>query len=178
MDEVVGPDWTWKVSPLRRSRPTRNLSSSDRADLGSRSLANLSSSYFIRFNISFPQSQSVCSKSLALELLHDTAYRWYGTFQFTERFNAIYFCRKESVYGHTCNCRTTATRWSHCGKGCYPCRRAPGIPGRVLAAIIGVSEATVSRMKTGDFALDRDRNAFELSLLFVWLPLLGCHRRG
>src|SRR5215213_1402191 len=44
-----------------------------------------------------------------------------------------------------------------------------GIPGRVLAAIIGVSEATVSRMKTGDFALDRDRNAFELSLLFVRL---------
>jgi uncharacterized protein (DUF2384 family) len=43
------------------------------------------------------------------------------------------------------------------------------IPGRVLAAIIGVSEATVSRMKTGDFALDRDRNAFELSLLFVRL---------
>lgn len=43
------------------------------------------------------------------------------------------------------------------------------IPGRVLAAIIGVSEATVSRMKTGDFALNRDRNAFELSLLFIRL---------
>ena len=43
------------------------------------------------------------------------------------------------------------------------------IPGRILAAILGVSEATVSRMKSGDFALDRDRNAFELSLLFVRL---------
>jgi uncharacterized protein (DUF2384 family) len=44
-----------------------------------------------------------------------------------------------------------------------------GIPGRTLAVILGVSEATVSRMKSGDFALDRDRNAFELSLLFVRL---------
>lgn len=44
-----------------------------------------------------------------------------------------------------------------------------GIPGRLLAAIIGVSEATVSRMKKGDFPLDRDRNAFQLSLLFVRL---------
>ncbi|MBM1174260.1 MbcA/ParS/Xre antitoxin family protein [Microvirga arabica] len=43
------------------------------------------------------------------------------------------------------------------------------IPGRIFAAIIGVSEATVSRMKTGEFALDRDRNAFQLSLLFVRL---------
>ncbi|MEZ0168352.1 antitoxin Xre/MbcA/ParS toxin-binding domain-containing protein [Microvirga sp. TS319] len=43
------------------------------------------------------------------------------------------------------------------------------LPGRLFASIIGVSEATVSRMKTGDFALDRDRNAFQLSLLFVRL---------
>ena len=43
------------------------------------------------------------------------------------------------------------------------------LPGRIFAAIIGVSEATVSRMKTGEFALDRDRNAFQLSLLFVRL---------
>jgi uncharacterized protein (DUF2384 family) len=43
------------------------------------------------------------------------------------------------------------------------------IPGRIFAAIIGVSEATVSRMKTGEFALVRDRNAFQLSLLFVRL---------
>ena len=43
------------------------------------------------------------------------------------------------------------------------------LPGRLFASIIGVSEATVSRMKTGEFALDRDRNAFQLSLLFVRL---------
>jgi len=43
------------------------------------------------------------------------------------------------------------------------------LPGRLFASIIGVSEATVSRMKIGEFALDRDRNAFQLSLLFVRL---------
>jgi len=43
------------------------------------------------------------------------------------------------------------------------------IPGRVLANIIGVSEPTVTRMKKGEFALDRDRNAFQLAVLFVRL---------
>jgi transcriptional regulator with XRE-family HTH domain len=40
---------------------------------------------------------------------------------------------------------------------------------RDLAIIIGVSESTVSRIKTGDFPLDRDPKAFELSLLFIRL---------
>ena len=45
-----------------------------------------------------------------------------------------------------------------------------GVSQRDLGTIIGVSESTVSRMKTGDFPLDRDPKAFELSLLFI--PLL------
>ncbi len=44
-----------------------------------------------------------------------------------------------------------------------------GIPQRDLGTIIGLSESTVSRMKTGDFPLDRDPKAFELSLLFIRL---------
>jgi len=44
-----------------------------------------------------------------------------------------------------------------------------GIPQRDLGTIIGLSESSVSRMKTGDFPLDRDRKAFELSLLFIRL---------
>ncbi|MET0529556.1 MAG: antitoxin Xre-like helix-turn-helix domain-containing protein [Microvirga sp.] len=44
-----------------------------------------------------------------------------------------------------------------------------GVSQRDLGAIIGVSESTVSRIKTGDFPLDRDPKAFELSLLFVRL---------
>ena len=44
-----------------------------------------------------------------------------------------------------------------------------GISQRDLGAIIGLSESSVSRMKTGDFPLDRDPKAFELSLLFVRL---------
>jgi DNA-binding XRE family transcriptional regulator len=38
-----------------------------------------------------------------------------------------------------------------------------------LAAILGVSEATVSRMKKGDYVLRADSKAFELSVLFVRL---------
>jgi transcriptional regulator with XRE-family HTH domain len=44
-----------------------------------------------------------------------------------------------------------------------------GVSQRDLSTIIGVSESTVSRVKTGDFPLDRDPKAFELSLLFVRL---------
>jgi uncharacterized protein (DUF2384 family) len=38
-----------------------------------------------------------------------------------------------------------------------------------LAAILGVSEATVSRMKRGDYVLQADSKAFELAVLFVRL---------
>jgi hypothetical protein len=38
-----------------------------------------------------------------------------------------------------------------------------------LAAILGVSEATVSRMKKGDYVLHADSKAFELAVLFVRL---------
>jgi uncharacterized protein (DUF2384 family) len=38
-----------------------------------------------------------------------------------------------------------------------------------LAAILGVSEATVSRMKKGDYVLHADSTAFELAVLFVRL---------
>jgi transcriptional regulator with XRE-family HTH domain len=44
-----------------------------------------------------------------------------------------------------------------------------GVSQRDLGMIIGVSESTVSRLKTGDFPLDRDPKAFELSLLFIRL---------
>jgi DNA-binding XRE family transcriptional regulator len=38
-----------------------------------------------------------------------------------------------------------------------------------LAAILDVSEATVSRMKKGDYALQADTKPFELAVLFVRL---------
>ena len=44
-----------------------------------------------------------------------------------------------------------------------------GVSQRDLGTIIGVSESTISRIKTGDFPLDRDPKAFELSLLFIRL---------
>ncbi|MGZ8388375.1 MAG: antitoxin Xre-like helix-turn-helix domain-containing protein, partial [Rhodoplanes sp.] len=42
-----------------------------------------------------------------------------------------------------------------------------GITNKLLAAVIGVSEATVSRMRSGDYTLQRGQKPFELAVLFV-----------
>ncbi|PWK69884.1 MbcA/ParS/Xre antitoxin family protein [Aminobacter sp. AP02] len=44
-----------------------------------------------------------------------------------------------------------------------------GITAKVLSSIIGVSEATVSRMRKREFALDSGTKPFELAVLFVRL---------
>jgi hypothetical protein len=44
-----------------------------------------------------------------------------------------------------------------------------GLPNRVLARVIGVSEATVSRMGSGAYTLTPGDKPFELALLFVRL---------
>ena len=38
---------------------------------------------------------------------------------------------------------------------------------KALANVIGVSEATVSRMRGGDYALQQGQKSFELAVLFV-----------
>jgi hypothetical protein len=43
------------------------------------------------------------------------------------------------------------------------------VPAKVLAAVLGVSEASVSRMKRNDFSLDAGTKPFELGVLFVRL---------
>lgn len=47
--------------------------------------------------------------------------------------------------------------------------QALDIPARALAEIIGVSEATASRMKSGGFTLERASKPFELAVLFIRL---------
>ena len=42
-----------------------------------------------------------------------------------------------------------------------------GMTNKSLATIIGVSEATVSRMRSGDYTLQRGQKPFELAILFV-----------
>jgi uncharacterized protein (DUF2384 family) len=42
-----------------------------------------------------------------------------------------------------------------------------GIKSNVLAKIVGVSEATISRMRKHEYILARDQKAFELAVLFV-----------
>lgn len=43
------------------------------------------------------------------------------------------------------------------------------LPARVLAATLGVSEATISRMRRGAYALERGEKPFELGILLVRL---------
>src|SRR6266436_1678596 len=44
-----------------------------------------------------------------------------------------------------------------------------GMTAKVLAAVVGLSEATVSRMRTGDYVLRPGEKSFELALLFIRL---------
>jgi hypothetical protein len=44
-----------------------------------------------------------------------------------------------------------------------------GVSAKSLAAVLGVSEATVSRMRRKDFLLERGTKPFELGVLFVRL---------
>jgi hypothetical protein len=44
-----------------------------------------------------------------------------------------------------------------------------GLTNKVLASVIGLSEATVSRMRSGDYTLQRGQKPFELAVLFVRL---------
>ena len=44
-----------------------------------------------------------------------------------------------------------------------------GLPNRSVARILGVSEATVSRMGAGTYLLKADDKAFELALMFLRL---------
>ena len=42
-----------------------------------------------------------------------------------------------------------------------------GMTNKSLATVIGVSEATISRMRSGDYTLQRGQKSFELAILFV-----------
>jgi len=44
-----------------------------------------------------------------------------------------------------------------------------GINSRTLGAVIGLSQPTISRMKNGEFTLERGHKSFELGVLFVRL---------
>jgi len=44
-----------------------------------------------------------------------------------------------------------------------------GLTNKALATVIGLSEATVSRMRSGDYVLQRGQKPFELAALFVRL---------
>ncbi len=44
-----------------------------------------------------------------------------------------------------------------------------GLTNKLLAAVIGVSEATVSRMRGGEYTLQRGQKSFELAIMFVRL---------
>jgi Protein of unknown function (DUF2384) len=47
--------------------------------------------------------------------------------------------------------------------------RQLGLTNKAFGAVVGLSDATVSRMRAGDYALQPDQKPFELALLFVRL---------
>src|SRR4249920_63242 len=58
----------------------------------------------------------------------------------------------------------------HLRRGCGsppPMALKLGMANKSLAAVIGVSEATVSRMRSGAYTLQRGQKSFELATLFV-----------
>lgn len=44
-----------------------------------------------------------------------------------------------------------------------------GMTSKLLATVLGLSEASVSRMRSGDYLLQRGQKSFELAVLFVRL---------
>ena len=44
-----------------------------------------------------------------------------------------------------------------------------GLTNKAFATVVGLSDATVSRMRAGDYVLQPDQKSFELALLFVRL---------
>jgi uncharacterized protein (DUF2384 family) len=42
-----------------------------------------------------------------------------------------------------------------------------GMTNKSLATVIGLSEATISRMRSGDYTLQQGQKSFELAILFV-----------
>ena len=41
------------------------------------------------------------------------------------------------------------------------------LTSRVLASVLGLSEATVSRMRNGEYELQKGEKSFELAILFI-----------
>jgi len=44
-----------------------------------------------------------------------------------------------------------------------------GLTARALGAVLGLSEPSISRLKRGEFRLDREMKSFELAVLFIRL---------
>ena len=62
-----------------------------------------------------------------------------------------------------------ATEASALSKATIRAAQRLGLKNRTLAAIVGLSEPTISRMSKNEFVLSRGDKAFELSVLFVRL---------
>lgn len=62
-----------------------------------------------------------------------------------------------------------ATESTALGKAAIRAAQRLGLKNRTLAAVVGLSEPTISRMSKNEYALSRGDKAFELSVLFVRL---------
>ena len=83
-------------------------------------------------------------------------------------FLVYYFLRKDcqnasyQAQSHVCGLGNYCTH-----QGRIRAAQHLGITNKSLATVIGVSEATVSRMRSGDYTLQRGQKSFELAILFL-----------
>jgi len=85
-----------------------------------------------------------------------------------EIFYAINFLRKESKVRTTKSKAVPALSEAIVvTKAAVRAAEQLGMTSKALANVIGVSQATVSRMRAGDYILQRAQKPFELAILFV-----------
>src|SRR4051812_33852477 len=65
--------------------------------------------------------------------------------------------------------RALAAEGPALGKAVLQAAERLGLTARRLGSVVGLSDATVSRLKSGTFALERGTKPFELAVLFVRL---------
>ena len=67
------------------------------------------------------------------------------------------------------NATAAADRPAVLTKATLQAARRLGVINKVLAKVLGLSEATISRMQNGKYTLDPEDKSFELAVLFVRL---------
>jgi len=92
-----------------------------------------------------------------------------GRYSFTGIFRGILFQQKGLIVARTALRRAAVTQNAVVTKAVLRAAARLGVSNKALGRIIGLSEATVSRMGSGSYTLTAGDKAFELAVLFIRL---------